>query len=249
LKTSNSTGRLAIILEKARKQPTNISISQAWANVLDIPKSDNAKVLEGIAELLKLSVEARKEVDNAGYLSAPIYKKPFVKVEKAFSNLNLNSGWSAVISHIDEGTVDMLGACSDFISKHSSTKEMSYKDLEKIKSQLDEVVSTIVKSNLPEDLKAFFIKNLEALRTSLFMFNIKGPEGINKEIQRIYGSLNLRCDYISEELKKADDKEEESSWKGVIGKVHGLLVQANSITTEYQKLDNFTGGAISSIIN
>ena len=229
MKTSNSTGRLAIILEKARKQPTNISISQAWANVLDIPKSDNAKVLEGIAELLKLSVEARKEVDNAGYLSAPIYKKPFVKVEKAFSNLNLNSGWSAVISHIDEGTVDMLGACSDFISKHSSTKEMSYKDLEKIKSQLDEVVSTIVKSNLPEDLKAFFIKNLEALRT--------------------YGSLNLRCDYISEELKKADDKEEESSWKGVIGKVHGLLVQANSITTEYQKLDNFTGGAISSIIN
>ena len=56
MKTSNSTGRLAIILEKARKQPTNISISQAWANVLDIPKSDNAKVLEGIAELLKLSV-------------------------------------------------------------------------------------------------------------------------------------------------------------------------------------------------
>jgi len=247
LNESNCTGRLALILDAARKQPNNITISQAWANILEIPKTDSARLFEGIAELVKLSVSAKKEVENNELLQAPVYKKPFVKVEKVFSNLNLNTSWNSVSPLIDEGTVDMLKACSGFIEHNSSSKSMTFTELEQLRIKLDEIVLLISESSLPDELKLFFIRNLDALRTSLTLFKIKGSEGINEEIQRIYGAIWLNNSKIDNELQKADGSKQKSDWEGLLTKVNGFLLQANNITTEVQKLNNTCGGAVAAI--
>jgi len=106
-----------------------------------------------------------------------------------------------------------------------SAVEISDDRVNELISTLAEVLERAMDSELPDNLKRLFVRNLEELRRALLCLQISGPDGVEQEIDRAMGSI-LR---YSQQLK--DIASENGENESIIRDYFALMGNINEMVS------------------
>lgn len=157
---SNPTGRLLDIMVAAKAFPDQTVTRQVWASVFSCPANDTGALLEALANLIKLLVEAKDATERFVPGDQTIYMAPFPKIETILSRLHLDGRWQPLKAHLDERTISGLEFGSHILTPHYSEVSLNRALIESFIEQLNTLAQECLNSDFPENLKKFFIRNL-----------------------------------------------------------------------------------------
>lgn len=146
--------------------------------------------LIGLVSETKTAIEHLDDVDHALYL------RPFKKLESFLSQVNLDATWEHWQKQLDEPTLYGLQFAADRLSRNAGSTSISEKDIASLQRELEQFVTNVIESDLPQDLKALFLRNLESVRHALLVYRIRGIDGLEHELERAIGSLMLNRQHI-----------------------------------------------------
>jgi len=201
---NNPAGRLHDLLQMAQRQSPKEPSRNAWANVFDVNPQDTGLILQMMADLIHLVTETKASIERLDDVDHEIYLKPFRKIERFLSQVSLDNPWEHWQRQIDEPTLYGLQFAADKLSRISGSTTISEEDIDSIRNELEQFVNSVLKSDLPQGLKALFLRNLESIRHALLVYRIKGVDGLENELQRAIGALMLN----RSEIPPAGDKSE-----------------------------------------
>jgi hypothetical protein len=188
---NNPAGRLHDLLQLAQKQPPKEPARKAWAQVFGVAPEDTGLLLRMLADLINLMSETKASIERLDDVDHRIYLKPFAKIERFFSQVNLDAGWEHWRAQLDEPTLYGLQFAADRLSRINGSTAIAQEDIQSIQSELEQFVESVLASDLPQGLKALFLRNLESIRRALLVYRIRGVEGLEHELERAVGSLML----------------------------------------------------------
>lgn len=207
---NNPAGRLYDLLRAAQKHPAKDLARNAWAKVFDVEPNDTAALLKMLADLIGLVSESKSSIERLEDVDHGLYLKPFKRLETFFSQVNLDAQWAQWQGQLDEPTLYGLQFAADKLSRNAGSTSISEKDLESLRTELEQLVTSILKSDLPQVLKALFLRNLESVRHSLLVYRIQGIDGLEQELERAVGSLLLNKHQIP---PKGDNSASRKFWE------------------------------------
>lgn len=188
---NNPAGRLYDLLRSAQKQSPKEKARAAWAKVFDVEPTDTRLLLDMLADLMGLVSETRSSIERLSDVDHGIYLKPFKRLETFFSHVHLDSNWEHWQKQLDDATLYGLQFAADRLSRITGSFTISEEDIDGIRKELEEFLASVLASDLPQGLKALFLRNLESIRHALLVYRIRGIEGLENELERAVGSLML----------------------------------------------------------
>ena len=193
---NNPAGRLYDLLLTAQKQSVKEPARNAWAKVFDVEPADTGSLLKMLADLVGLVSQTRSSIERLEDVDHALYLKPFKKLEAFFSQVNLDGQWAHWQNQLDEPTLYGLQFAADRLSRNAGSTSISEKDLESLRAELEQLVTSVLGSDLPQGLKALFLRSLESVRHALLVYRIRGIDGLEQELERAVGSLLLNREHI-----------------------------------------------------
>lgn len=242
---NNPAGRLHDLLREAQKQAGKEPARKAWAAVFGVEHGDTAALLQMLADLINLVSETKKSIERLEDVDHDIYLKPFKQIERFLSQVNLDAAWHQWQQQLDEPTLYGLQFAADKLSGVSGSTSITEVDIDAIRLELEQFVTSILQANLPQGLKALFLRNLEAIRHALLAYRVRGVEGLQHELERAVGSLLLNRDAIP----PAGDKSQTRTFWERFFNVVDRINKAVTLTRTADKLAGPAIQAISHIIN
>jgi len=237
---NNPAGRLHDLLSAARNQNGKESARKAWAAVFGIEPDDTGALLKMLADLIDLVHETKTSIQRLDDVNHQLHLKPFKKIEALLSQLNLEAGWEHSKAQLDEPTLYGLQFSSDKLSRISGFTQIANDEISLLRKQLDDLVSSVVDSNLPQDVKFLLLRNLEAIRHALLAYRVRGIEGLQEEVERSLGSVMLHRDEIAASKNKP---EERKVWETFFK----LVEQLNKVVTLARNSKELAAPAIQAI--
>ncbi|WP_442109154.1 hypothetical protein [Pseudomonas sp. NUPR-001] len=217
---NNPVGRLYAILREASGHGDGSPTHAVWQTVLGVPNGDTGALLKSIANLIHLQGEAKQALIDGIPGDQTIYLAPFAKIDNLFKKIDLTSRWAQHRQHLDEATLSAL-AFGDHVLEPQFGKTTLNADLVKtFVEQLDKLLLQCIDSDLPVALKRFFKDNLESLRQALLSYKIYGAQGIEDEIDRIWGTMSRHSADISDQVN--------GSSKGLMKSIFELIGNVNN---------------------
>lgn len=227
-------GRLFDILQEARSKPDQQKVRKVWADVFGVEESDTGTILRMIADLIQLTYKTKSQIEALDDVDHKLYLKPFNKIERLFSSINLEANWQGLKNLIDEPTIYGLQFCSDKLNRNSRITALKNSELDQIKKSLTELSDMISNSSLEPSLQLLLLRNIESLRQALIAYKIKGIDGIETELELSLGSLLLKRDKVKESVAKNNSN-------GVFEKYFKILDGLNKTVSTAKKVDQLTG--------
>ena len=203
---NNPAGRLHDLLQTAQRQNGKVKARDAWAKVFDIEPGDTALLLEMLADLIGLVSTTKSSIERLENVDHALYLKPFGKLERFFSQVNLDTNWEHWKQQLDEPTLYGLQFAADQLSRSAGSTSISEEDVVSLQEELEQFVASVLKSDLPPGLKALFLRNLESVRHALLVYRIRGLDGLEHELERAVGSLMLNRQHIPPEGDKSEPR-------------------------------------------
>lgn len=225
----NPAGRLFEILSTAKTAQDNLPIKQVWANTFEIDQNDTGALLLNVAEIINLVHLTKGEIQKLDGIDHKIYLRPFAKIERAFATTNLEAPWQAFKNHLDDATMVALQFCSDTLARQIGENKISKEELDTLLQEVDMLLSKILESGLPEEIKSFLVNNLENIRRSIITYRIRGASSLKHVLEGNIGSIYFHREQLEEAVKNEDNKEIFPKFFTVIDKLSRLVSFALSV--------------------
>ncbi|WP_426159027.1 hypothetical protein [Pseudomonas sp. TSRC2-2] len=201
-------------------------ISELWAKVFDCKVTDTITIFNGIGLMHRLNAEAREATETFSPGSPDFFFKPFGQIEHLLSKMALHTQWANISSLLNQETMTALEFIEHFIdANYSKPRPDSGQKIVDLLNQVDALIESCVVSNLDEELKKLFVKQLQALRSALLSFRISGPTGLEDAMSQVTGALMRNQSVIKDRLDKNDP---------FSTKFFDILSKANDLTAGYQ---------------
>lgn len=225
---NNPAGRLFDILDSARRQNGKESARKAWASVFEIDPSDTSALLQMLAELINLAGETKASIQKLDDVDHELHLKPFTKIEALLSRISLDSNWDNWKNQLDEVTLYGLQFSADKLSRRSGFSKLPEDEINSIRAAADDLFNVVSDSDLPVELKALLLRNLESIRRAFATFKLQGIDGIHNEIERSFGSILLHRDAIK--ASKVEDQEIWEAFFNLVDRLNKLVALARNST-------------------
>jgi hypothetical protein len=219
---NNPAGRLYDLLDAARQYPSDEKTKTVWASVLGVPENDTATLLKMLADVIDLVRKAKSSIVRLSDIDHKLYLKPFENIETLLCHLNFETHWENWRNRLDDFTLYGLQFGADRLARSSDATPIKDDQLEALRTELDDLISHVLESHLPPDLKKLFLRNLEALRQAWATYRIRGLEGFEQELERSCGSILLHKDQIR---SSPANSAERKLWEGFLKLVDRLNKQ------------------------
>ncbi|MGY2365604.1 hypothetical protein ACW9IO_23880 [Pseudomonas azotoformans] len=237
---NNPTGRLFDILTAVKRRNDTIQTRAVWSDAFGCEPNDTAALLNCIADLIRLVAEAKDATMRLIKGDQAIYLAPFPTIEAMLSRLNLDNQWQGSKVHLNEKTMMGLQFGDHALAFHYGERQFDDELISGFIRQLDELLKQCLDSDLSENLKKLFHRNLEALRHALIVFKISGASGLEDEIDRVTGSIIRNTG----EIKSSTS---ESSNKDFTNKVFELITKLNESIQIVQNTVALSGPATTAL--
>lgn len=187
MKLDNPAARLLSILERGNQLPDTKNCREAWSELLDVKKGDNAVLMGRIGRVMALSTDIIEKLENIGDIQVDRYMHWVKPVENAFIKNNLNGQWKDFKGQINSHVINYLSMTSDLISHKSPEPIISESHLSSILDTAKSLIKDVRKSNLPADIKEFMIKHLYKVCLAVEEYIIRGSESVSTVIESAFG--------------------------------------------------------------
>jgi hypothetical protein len=225
---NNPAGRLHDLLRAAQQQPGKEPARKVWSAVFSVDATDTGALLKMLADLIDLVDETKKAIGRLQDVDHQLYLKPFKKLETLLSQINLEAGWEHWRQQLDEPTLYGLQFSADRLARESGYTHIDNDELAQLRKDVEDLVARMLDADLPDSLKALFLRNLEAIRHALLAYRIRGIDGLQQEIERSVGSIILHKEQISSASTNSPQGGVWKSFFELIARLHQLVALARN---------------------
>lgn len=109
------------------------------------------------------------------------------QVRNAFLQQQLQGQWSTFIAHIDSHSYTYLRMHAKLLQVKSKTSPLSGDVLESTRSELNECLVNLMKSDIDQDVKGYLARNIRKLIAAIDEYHITGTTGIFDSIEVVMG--------------------------------------------------------------
>ena len=222
----SATRRLFVVLADARKRNRSEAVRKVWADILDLPARDTAAVLNGVATLIRLTGDAKAEVQALPHVDHAIYLKPFASIEEGFAQANLETPFESFARFMDEPTMVALQFCVDSVSRLSTMSLIPADELKQLHSEASDLLESLLKSSVPEELRALLAEHLHLFLSAINSYRITGADGLERALQVALGGFVVRNQTIKIALEHPDSKSTVTSFFKIVERLSTLLAAA-----------------------
>ncbi|MCD5996522.1 hypothetical protein KDX38_23310 [Pseudomonas sp. CDFA 602] len=238
--SNNPLGKLLSYVVKARSQDGSIRICDAWAATFDVEPNDLAGLSRKFTDFNDLVDASITTVQESVKSGSGLYLSHLDRLKKALSQHSFSGQWGSFLPKLDDKLVQAL-EFGDHVLRTSypaADEEVRARIIDFV-NRLNELLSECLESDLPNDVKALFIKNLEGLRASLIDYLSGGPNKIDEAIDQIAGSV-VRV--------VRTEPEHATEHKGLMKRILETLTSANEITAKTQELISTSSPVIDGLL-
>lgn len=242
---NNPAGRLYDILRQAQGKTEKEPARKVWAEVFGVDSKSTGDLLKMLADLIDLAHDAKNAIERLEGIDHSLYKKPFDRVERCLSKVNLDAPWKACKDELDETTLLGLQFCSDQLGRATGYASVPSPDFQEILADLSDLTVRVGDSTLPSNLRLLLVRNLEDVRASILAYKIKGLEGVEYEVERGLGSLLLRKEEIQLSQASEESRDVWCSYLVLLERLHKVVVVARDtkeLVAPFLKVLGFDGG-------
>ena len=193
----NPAARLLKFVQKAISIPGNLRAVDGWSKVLDMQEVDYIGIYAGIADTIQLTIDTRKAISGLNGYNQPLFLQSINKVLSGIDVVNLQGTWAIVTNQFDPLTVQGLQFCSTVLDQHTNETSLSDDDIKSWLQEIDNLLDSITTSEIPDQLKIFFVEHLEKLRLALLHYWIFGTVGVQSSVERTIGAIWIRKSQFS----------------------------------------------------
>ncbi len=196
MEVNNAAGRLLNILLEGKEANQNENCKDVWAKILNVEEENTFVLVGRIGKVFSLvdniSTELQKidNVDVTRYMSWTKY------LENAFSNCNLTSTWNNFMKHINEPIFDYLHMTSGMLSTNRPQAVLPYSDLDGIYEGAKSLIAEIINSDLPENIKQYFVEQLRKICMAVEEYKITGASEVVDIVEATFGKAVLSKEFI-----------------------------------------------------
>lgn len=182
----NPAYRLLSILKAGRKIPVETKCRKAWAELLDIDEN-SPELYARLGKIMEIPSQIISELRLAYPEEPDGFDHCYNQLQNAFSGNELNSKWSSFISHIDVHTITYLELNASRLNNKSKTKAADLEFLKNTRKTLNELIESIIASEIEQDVKIPLCRNLRKLIEAIDEYNISGSVTMFDAIEILIG--------------------------------------------------------------
>ena len=233
-KDMNPAARLLEFVNKAHSVPGNLPAIQGWRKVLDLKEDNCIEIYTGIADIIQLTRDTRKAIVGLDGYDQSLFLEPLDKVSSGINVVNLQGPWELVTNQFDDRTVLGLRFCSTVLDQHSNETSLSDDQIKFWLQDIEDLLDSIAASDVPDQLKIFFLEHLEKLRFALLHYWIFGTVGVQSAVERTAGAIIVR-------IAQNPEIRNNSFW----GRFLALLTNLANAITVLEGAQSLSGGVLS----
>jgi hypothetical protein len=219
-KTGNPAGKLYKILDTARNLDTksNRNVRAQLGVLFNISNFDTdeglIEIIHRLNELFKLAEETEQALREISNLNLNLYLREIPKIKSTIVGLMAapNAEWNVYRQNINAIEFTVLEFCSDQLSQIPAENSVSKEELKKILAEIEDAYSSINESNLPHELKAFLLDQLESIRRAIHEYSIRGLRRLKEQLSTTLGAIIINQDL----LETAVNTKEVGKFKKVV---------------------------------
>ncbi|QNO14355.1 hypothetical protein HYG86_05990 [Alkalicella caledoniensis] len=223
--SDNVVGRLYNIIEKIINSTGNAET--ALSQVFELDEDDTASIFSNYAELYRMALEGKKQVDKHSPKSLKKYLNTLDSVIDGLSKIyfnasrnSLNNGLDKFKTHFDVRLMTSLEYCAEYLSNMSDEVIIQDEKVKELISDIENMIENISVSNINKELQQIVVFQLNNVRESLLKYKLFGAEGIKNGISATLGTLILNRDKVNSEKEK-----------GVVEEIFKTINKINSIVS------------------
>jgi hypothetical protein len=193
----NPASSLLNFIEETRRVPRQESQRKGWSIVLNVNQDDDVKILDGIADMIKLIARTKKAIDSLDdRYDKDLYLDPINKVLIRVRVVNLDAPWSFLTDSFDDSVIQGLKFCADMLKMNLTQKSLDTDQVAEWIEEIDTLLTDIIDSEVPQELKSFFVEHLDKLRRALLYYRLFGIERVRSQLEESIGAGFLRSPEI-----------------------------------------------------
>ncbi|ONH52830.1 hypothetical protein SAMN04490182_4534 [Pseudomonas cedrina] len=187
---NNPVGRLLDYMNAALRIKGDLVACDAWAALLQCEKDDPLAIAKGLREFSDLVDTCETALREHVTGDPSLYLAPLKNVRAMVSKFTFNQAWQACRNHIDAGTMQGLSFGHQNLSNSYPTADTQVQqDILAFVEKLEGLLKECLASDLSEELKALFVRHLEAIRASLLIYLAGGPDKIQEASDQAVGAF------------------------------------------------------------
>lgn len=247
LTANNPAGRLYLLLADARTKPPNTVVRQVWADVFGVSPDSPIDILQSMAQLINLILEAKDAVTQLDDINHDIYLRPLNKIGDAFSKINLETQWDNFRNNIDDATMTSLEFCSDTLSRRVNEEIITDEDLSDILAVAGSLLEVVLDADIDSTLKAILVENIEAIRSATLGYRVSGAKGLRRAVEVSLGSMMWYRDLFERELSDSKKKKTILDYLSLVDKIKTIVDTAMKLKLLTAPVAHFLLGDPSSV--
>jgi len=226
-KSNNPVGRLYEILLACQKAAKNQNdrLDTIISQVFKIDANDSSRLFEIYLELLNLTKESEKEVRKLPETSHELHLRAITVIERAFITHSLHSTWASFSQSLNPATMTGLEHTGDNLS-YLGEQTVPTEDLEKLQTEVSELLDLVTKTEMNERLKTFLVEHLEKIQQAIRYYRIRGARGLKDALEKIMGAVFI---YATENPNQKTPDSVKSKLSTVIGLLVKIVAFANDL--------------------
>ncbi len=230
IRHDTAAGRAFILLRKAMQQPPNQNVRQTWAATFGISANDDTEIRYRLSLLLGQLGTAQREFYRA---EATDFQDPFPILLATVASMNLDETWAAR-AKVFSGNLTALALASYICASDLKKQVVETEKISEWRTEVDGLISEILESGVPQELKETLSGHLNAVRDALLYYQIRGTDGLQDAVLASWGALFLNAPQVKAAAGRADPKK-----KTPIQRMLDLLRQISQsikVVRELQKI-------------
>jgi hypothetical protein len=209
---------------------------KVWAELLEVPENDLPLLLKRIGQVAGIAHDVREQVRRLKGLNPENLITWIPRTLAPFKAYNLDGQFAQFLQPVDENVKSLLQICSDALSQQLPEPEVNREQLQELRTQLAEFVTSLSQMSLPEEPRAFLLKHVAILDNALIDYQLQGFESLTNGLERVIGHAVMNAKKIEEWKEKSPQP--FNKIKAIIG-VYLVLVTATASTRKLLEDFNF----------
>jgi len=187
LLSDNPAARLLSILQEGQKHGPNIPCRNVWSEILNVDLSQPALLMSRLGKAMELPSEIIELINNEFPNQKSTYAYWSERVNRAFSQQNINANWNSFNESIDGHTISYLGLSAELIQTKSPTKLIGDDAIAKFDDQLSELFNELMESDIEKEFKEYTGRAIQKIKIAIAEYRISGALPIIESIETTFG--------------------------------------------------------------
>lgn len=216
----NPAERLLAIYDKLVSQQQDLSMTQTWAAVFNIEKTDpiiEDKVVSCVVALRKQIDFTRAKLTENG-LPLDITNPGFPRLRDISSTGHLNVGWHGHRGNIQQPECRQAFMWASWVLRDSVENDISESDIQELLNEILEFEDSFSNIEMSYLLREFIQQQIESIRAALIISGVQGSRPIHEAVEKFAGAYTIRRKDIDTEVNKSSE-----TTKNLFSKLGGLI--------------------------